>query len=173
MVSLDRNRCSYCERQRAYTFPASRQGGGTYRRAGRFYRGHICLHCAESLVRYALRNGVDSLHAGATTSRYDTRSLMRGIADARQRNPLIPGDLFTHPTHGLSKITKITDDGIAHFTSRVHDDTFTGTIDWPTAPEDQDVYLDALHDGTYEGKHTQPVADLAGFDRVGAVPVLT
>lgn len=86
--------CSNCGRTRWYGFTISRSGGGNYRRAGRNYRGWICLHCAESLVD----GRTETAYAMQTADRYPLRDLIADAAKTRAAHPLVPYDIFAHPT---------------------------------------------------------------------------
>ncbi|SDH33130.1 hypothetical protein [Microbacterium sp. 77mftsu3.1] len=56
----------------------SRQGGGTYRRGGRFYRGHTCVGCVESALIHAMtRDG--RLDTSRTSNRWSVSSLLRAL----------------------------------------------------------------------------------------------
>lgn len=62
--------CANCKKRRD-TFRITRQGGGTYRRAGRTHYSSVCADCAVSALAYA------PFHAGASSSGYGVISLAR------------------------------------------------------------------------------------------------
>lgn len=66
------SKCRYCMRARDVVYPIGRFGGGTYRRAGRYYRSSICGECAVHL------------HENGWSSRFDSTALAR-IAEKLRR----------------------------------------------------------------------------------------
>lgn len=64
-------RCGNCGLRRE-VYGISRFGGGTYRRAGRYYRGSICAECVEELLGY-----VPADSGQTQVSRYPVSALRR------------------------------------------------------------------------------------------------
>lgn len=71
-VHTHAGRCCDCGRHRQVA-RIKRFGGGTYRRGGRWYDTSVCRDCIDQLVPYAEH----ATHAGATTSRFSARDVLR------------------------------------------------------------------------------------------------
>lgn len=62
------------------TVYTSRFGGGSYRRPGRYYRGHTCVRCIEPLIPYIAPNREQTgLDTRGDTSRYPASGLISNL----------------------------------------------------------------------------------------------
>lgn len=82
---MDKVTCRECLRRREYelTVTLSRQGGGTYRRAGRRYLGSYCVTCVESMSLW-LPARDDRIGTGSH-SRIQVTSILDAIAEFIER----------------------------------------------------------------------------------------
>ena len=84
--TMDKVTCRECLRRRDYELTVSlrRQGGGTYRRAGRSYRGSYCVSCLEAMSQWLPTQG-DRIRTGDTHSRISVSSILEAIAEFIER----------------------------------------------------------------------------------------
>lgn len=83
---MDKVTCRECLRRRDYalTVTLRRQGGGTYRRAGRSYRGSYCVTCLEAMAQW-LPTRDDRIRTGDSHSRIQVSSILSAIAEFIER----------------------------------------------------------------------------------------